>query len=76
MKTAGGAEETVLVAHCCTMYNIPLTCVSDAKVPNGYGPYAYCSSDKTVACAYHIQLPTRVFHRNVIGLPRMKHDLT
>ena len=36
----------------------PPPCNSYAKVPNEYGPYAYYSLDKGVACAQHIQLPT------------------
>ena len=39
------------------LYPPPL-CVSYADVHNYYGPYAYCSLDKGVACAQHIQLPT------------------
>ena len=33
-------------------------CISYANVHFYYGPYAYCSLDKGVACAQHIQLPT------------------
>ena len=36
----------------------PLPCISYANVHNYYGPYAYCSLDKGVACAQHTQLPT------------------
>ena len=36
----------------------PPHCVSYANVHNYYGPYAYCSLDKGVACAQHIQLLT------------------
>ena len=36
----------------------PPPCISYANVHNYYGPYAYCSLDKGVACAQHIQLPT------------------
>ena len=36
----------------------PPPCISYAKIPNQYGPYAYCSLDTGVACAQHIQLPT------------------
>ena len=36
----------------------PLPCISYANVHNYYGPYAYCSLDKGVACAQHIQLLT------------------
>ena len=36
----------------------PPRCISYTKVPNQYGPYAYCSLDTGVACARHIQLPT------------------
>ena len=36
----------------------PRPCISYAIVHNYYGPYAYCSLDKGVACAQHIQLPT------------------
>ena len=36
----------------------PPFCISYANVHNYYGPYAYCSLDKGVACAQHIQLPT------------------
>ena len=32
--------------------------ISYANVHNYYGPYAYCSLDKGVACAQHIQLLT------------------
>ena len=32
--------------------------ISYANVHNYYSPYAYCSLDKGVACAQHIQLPT------------------
>jgi hypothetical protein len=39
----------------------PPLCNSCAKVPNQYGPYAYCSLDKGVACAQHIQLPTHTW---------------
>ena len=40
-------------------YNYPLPpCISYANVHNYYGPYAYCSIDKSVACAQHIRLPT------------------
>ena len=28
--------------------NTPPHCISYAKVPNSYGPYAYCSLDKAV----------------------------
>ena len=35
----------------------PPRCISYANVNNYYGPYAYCSLDKGVACAQHIQLP-------------------
>ena len=42
-----------------TMGNLsPSPCISYANVHNYYGPYAYCSLDKGVACAQHIQLPT------------------
>ena len=33
-------------------------CISYANVHSYYGPYTYCSLDKGVACAQHIQLPT------------------
>ena len=53
------------VQHSCTVYSglysdsvPPPPCISYAKVPNQYGPYAYCSLDTGVACARHIQLPT------------------
>ena len=36
----------------------PPPCISYTNVHNYYGPYAYCSLDKGVACAQHIQLPT------------------
>ena len=36
----------------------PPPCISYANVHNYYGPYAYCSLDKGVACAQHIQLLT------------------
>ena len=36
----------------------PPPCISYANAHNYYGPYAYCSLDKGVACAQHIQLPT------------------
>ena len=36
----------------------PPPCISYAKVHNYYSPYTYCSLDKGVACAQHIQLPT------------------
>ena len=36
----------------------PPLCNSYAKVPNPYGPYAYCSLDKGVASVQHIQLLT------------------
>ena len=39
-------------------YPPPPLCISHANVHNHYGPYAYCSLDKGVACAQHIQLPT------------------
>ena len=39
-------------------YFYPPPCISYANVHNYYGPYAYCSLDKGVACAQHIQLPT------------------
>ena len=38
----------------------PPPCTSYADVHNYYAPYAYCSLDKGVACAQHIQLPTHV----------------
>ena len=38
---------------------LPPPCISYANVRNYYGPYAHCSLDKGVACAKHIQLPTR-----------------
>ena len=41
----------------CTIITAP-PCISYANVHNYYGPYAYCSLDKGVACAQHIQLPT------------------
>ena len=37
---------------------VPPPCISYANVHNYYSPYAYCSFDKGVACAQHIQLPT------------------
>ena len=46
------AKET---ARCCTP---PPPCISYANVNDYYGPYAYCSLDKGVACTQHIQLPT------------------
>ena len=36
----------------------PPPCISHANVHTYYGPYAYCSLDKGVACAQHIHLPT------------------
>ena len=36
----------------------PPPCISYANVHYYYGPYAYCSLDKGVACAQHIQVPT------------------
>ena len=36
----------------------PPPCISYANVHNYYGPYAYCSLEKGVSCAQHIQLPT------------------
>ena len=36
----------------------PPPCISYANVHNYYSPYTYCSLDKGVACAQHIQLPT------------------
>ena len=36
----------------------PPPCISYANVHNYYGPYTYCSLDKGVACAQHIQLST------------------
>ena len=41
----------------CQEYTPPPPCISYAKVPNQYGPYAYCSLDTGVACAQHMQLP-------------------
>ena len=35
-------------------------CISYANVHKYYGPYAYCSLDKGVACVQHIQLPTHM----------------
>ena len=40
----------------------PPPCISYAKVPNQYGPYAYCSLNTGVACARRIQLPTPGTH--------------
>ena len=37
---------------------LPPPCISYANVHNFYGPYAYCSLDKGVACTQHIQLLT------------------
>ena len=37
-------------------------------VHNYYGPYAYCSLDKGVACAQHIQLPTHVLKLTIQDL--------
>ena len=39
------------------------SCISYANVHNYYGPYDYCSLDKGVACAQHIQLPTHTCTR-------------
>ena len=39
----------------------PPPCISYANVHNYYGPYAYCSLDKGMACAQHIQLPTHTY---------------
>ena len=39
----------------------PPPCISYANVHNYYGPYAYCSLDKGVACAQHIQLLTHTY---------------
>ena len=36
----------------------PPPSISYANVHNYYGPYAYCSLDKGVACAQYMQLPT------------------
>ena len=36
------------------MYPPRRPCNSYGKVPSQYGPYAYCSLDKGVACTYHI----------------------
>ena len=49
-----------LLKHCtnCKVQLPPPPCISYAKVPNEYGPYAYCSLDTGVACARHMQLPT------------------
>ena len=41
----------------------PPPCISYANVHNYHGPYAYCSLDKGVACAQHIQLPTHTCTR-------------
>ena len=54
-------ENAVPINWCCQssprMYPPP-PCVSYTKVRNQYTPYAYCSLDKGVAYAQHIQLPT------------------
>ena len=39
----------------------PPRCISHANVHNYYGPYTYCSLDKGVACAPHIQLLTHTY---------------
>ena len=41
----------------------PPPCISYANVHNYYGSYAYCSLDKGVACAQHIQLLTHTCTR-------------
>ena len=38
----------------CNTAFTPPPCNSCAKVPNYYGPSAYCSLDNAVACTYHI----------------------
>ena len=47
-------------------YPPPPPCTSYADVHNYYGPYAYCSLDKGVACAQHIQLPTHTCARELV----------
>ena len=47
----------------------PPPCISYANVRNYYGPYAHCSLDKGVACAKHIQLPTKRAHAHGMGAP-------
>ena len=47
----------VIVAPFC-LYYPPPRCISYANVHNYYGPYAYCSLDRGVAYAEHIQLLT------------------
>ena len=44
----------------------PPLCISYTNVHNYYGPYAYCSLDKGVACAQHI--PTHVRRTHVLKL--------
>ena len=46
----------MMVDYYCTPP--PTPCISYATVGNYYGSYTYCSLDKGVACAQHIQLPT------------------
>ena len=41
----------------------PPPCISYANVHNYYGPSAYCSLDKGVGGAQHIQLPTHNVRR-------------
>ena len=45
------------------LYPAPPPCISYTNVRNYYGPYAYCSLHKGVACAQHIQLPTHTCTR-------------
>ena len=58
-RGGGGAWDTRL-EQCLLRTDVspPPLCNSYAKVRNEYGPYAYCSYYKGVACARHIKLPT------------------
>ena len=53
-----GAEFRTLGPMASIRLPPPPPCISYANVCNYYGPYTYCSLDKGVACAQHIQLPT------------------
>ena len=57
-KAASEPEQCNTPPYCAPRVDTPR--ISHTNVRNYYGPYAHCSldSDKGVACAQHIQLPT------------------
>ena len=49
-----------LCTYACASPKYPPPCISYANVHNYYSPCSYCSLDKGMACAQHIQLLTHM----------------